>query len=108
MNTEVMFSSKTPEWATPQDLFDSLNAKYHFDLDPASTDENAKCEKHFTKAEDGLTQNWGGTVYFVTRLMEKPLQNGCKRALKKLRSPGQRLLCFCQPALIRNGFMTTA
>ena len=55
-----MFSSKTPEWATPQDLFDRLDQQYHFNLDPASTDENAKCNNHFTKENDGLSQSWGG------------------------------------------------
>ncbi len=65
MNTDVMFSSKTPEWATPQDLFDRLNEKYHFNLDPASTDENAKCKKHFTEKDNGLIQSWGGHRVFL-------------------------------------------
>ena len=64
MNTEVMFSSATPEWATPQDLFDALDAEFHFTLDPCSTDENAKCAKHYTKAQDGLAQDWTGERVF--------------------------------------------
>ena len=55
-----MFSSKTPEWATPQDLFDRLNDTYNFNLDPASTDENAKCATHYTIDDDGLSHSWGG------------------------------------------------
>lgn len=55
-----LFSSATVEWATPQALFDKLDAEFHFDLDPCCTHENAKCAEHFTKAEDGLFQNWGG------------------------------------------------
>ena len=55
-----MFSSKTPEWATPQDLYDALNERYNFNLDPASTDDNAKCDNHFTVETDGLSQSWGG------------------------------------------------
>ena len=46
MNTDLMFSSKTEEWETPQAFFDSLNSEFHFTLDVCSTDENAKCEKH--------------------------------------------------------------
>ena len=53
-------SSKTPEWATPQSFFDSLNQEFSFTLDPCSTHENAKCEKHFTKEDDGLSRSWGG------------------------------------------------
>ena len=61
---DSLFSSKSVEWETPQGLFDSLNAEFHFTLDPCSTDENAKCEKHYTKEQDGLAQDWTGeTVY---------------------------------------------
>ena len=59
MKKEVMFSSETGLWATPQDLFDRLDAEFHFDLDPCADDENHKCEKYFTEAEDGLAQDWG-------------------------------------------------
>ena len=65
INNELMFSSKSNEWATPQDLFDKLNAVYHFNLDPASTNENAKCEKHFTENENGLAKSWGGAYGFL-------------------------------------------
>ena len=59
-----LFSSASVEWETPQVLFDALNEKFGFTLDPCSTDDNAKCEKHFTKAENGLIQSWDGeTVY---------------------------------------------
>lgn len=60
MNKEVMFSSATGVWATPQDFFDSLDAEFNFTLDPCANDENHKCERYFTEAEDGLAQDWGG------------------------------------------------
>lgn len=69
LNTEVMFSSKSNEWATPQDLFNRLDSTYKFNLDPASTDENAKCDNHFTIKEDGLAQSWGG----VSRVLQSSL-----------------------------------
>lgn len=56
----VMFSSKTEEWATPQAFFDKLNDEFSFTLDVCSTDENAKCKKHYTKSDDGLAQDWSG------------------------------------------------
>ena len=59
-----LFTSNSDEWETPQDFFDSLNDEFHFTLDPCSTDGNAKCEKHYTKEQDGLLQDWTGeTVY---------------------------------------------
>lgn len=60
MNKEVMFSSATGVWATPQEFFDGLDAEFNFTLDPCANDENHKCEKYFTEAEDGLAQDWGG------------------------------------------------
>lgn len=60
MNTEAMFSSKTDLWETPQDLFDKLNAVYNFETDVCALPENAKCQKYYTPAEDGLKQKWGG------------------------------------------------
>ena len=63
MNTELMFSSKTDLWETPQDLFDKLNNEFHFTLDVCATPENAKCEEFYTKEQDGLKQPWKGTVW---------------------------------------------
>lgn len=64
MMSEVMFSSKRKDWETPKELFDELDREFHFTLDPASTDENALCKKHFTPRENGLLQSWQGeTVY---------------------------------------------
>ena len=64
MNTEVMFSSKTDQWATPQDFFDELNREFKFTLDPCADHENHKCPLYFTKETDGLKQDWGGHTVF--------------------------------------------
>ena len=63
MNTELMFSSKTDLWETPQDLFDKLNNEFHFTLDVCATPENAKCDSFYTKEQDGLSQPWKGVVW---------------------------------------------
>ena len=59
-NLDVMYSSKTDQWATPQDFFDGLNAEFGFDLDPCADDQNHKCERYFTREQNGLLQDWGG------------------------------------------------
>ena len=53
-----LYSSQTDEWSTPQCFFDALNDEFKFTLDPCATPENAKCPAFFTKAQDGLEQDW--------------------------------------------------
>jgi phage N-6-adenine-methyltransferase len=48
---------------TPPELFDPLNAVYRFTLDVAASRHNARCARYFTRAEDGLTQPWTGSVW---------------------------------------------
>lgn len=59
----VHFSSNNHDWETPQELFDSLDREFRFTLDPCATKENAKCSRYFTKADDGLKQDWFGVVF---------------------------------------------
>ena len=69
MNKETqktMFSSKTGEWATPQEFFDKLNWRFGpFDLDPCANIHNTKCANFYTEAEDGLSKDWSGHTVFV-------------------------------------------
>lgn len=55
--------SESAEWSTPKDLFNELDKEFCFDLDAASTHENALCEKHWTIAENGLVMPWEGNVW---------------------------------------------
>lgn len=64
MNVDLMFSSKTDMWSTPQYLFDSLNKEFHFTLDPCATSSNAKCKRYYTKDDDGLGKDWSGEIVF--------------------------------------------
>lgn len=64
MLSSALFSSKTDLWSTPQDFFDELDKEFNFNLDPCSTHDNAKCDKHYTIEEDGLIQDWSGHTVF--------------------------------------------
>lgn len=57
---KAMTSTGKDDWETPKDLFDELDAEFHFTLDPCCTHESAKCKKHYTLDDDGLAQDWGG------------------------------------------------
>ena len=81
-------SSKSIEWATPKEFFAQLDKEFHFDLDPCSTHENAKCVKHYTIEEDGLSQDWGGE-YSATLLTEGKYPSGSESATMRA---GSRIL----------------
>jgi len=55
---KILLSTGKDDWETPSWLFESLNNKYHFDLDAAATEQNAKCSMYFDEADNGLKQDW--------------------------------------------------
>lgn len=78
MITKGWFTSDSQEWATPQKVFDELDAEFHFTLDPCCTHENAKCEKHYTKEDDRLSRSWARETVFCN-----PPYKDLKRWAKK-------------------------
>lgn len=62
--SQALFSTGKNDWATPQELFDELDAEFHFTLDPCATPETAKCAKFYTEKDNGLVQDWTGETVF--------------------------------------------
>lgn len=58
MINKGLFTSNTPEWETPQDLFDKLDKEFNFYADVCATKENAKCPVYITKKNDALSHSW--------------------------------------------------
>ena len=54
-----LFSRASDEWATPPDLYASLDAEFHFTLDAAATAENARSPTFLTRDQDALLARWG-------------------------------------------------
>ena len=93
-NITACLSSDSCEWTTPDELFRQLDDEFHFNLDPCSTDANAKCERHFTIADDGLSQNWGGVsgilqpaVWTRNRRVGRKMFHGIPQGGHRRRSP---------------------
>ena len=61
----VLFSSKSDNWATPDWLFDKLNKTYNFTLDPCASQDNAKCSKFYTEEDNGLTKSFQNETVFI-------------------------------------------
>ena len=53
-----LFTSKTDQWATPQNFFDKLNAQYNFELDVCADKTNHKVKKYYDEQDNGLIQPW--------------------------------------------------
>ena len=64
VNSALMFSKATDEWATPQAFYDALNQEFGFGIDAASTVANAKVDVCFAidhpnpLCRDALTPDW--------------------------------------------------
>lgn len=80
MLNEVHYKSGSKEWETPQDLFDALNEKFKFTLDVCATPDNTKCEKYFTKEENGLIQDWSNKVCWMNPPYGKVIKEWVKKA----------------------------
>jgi phage N-6-adenine-methyltransferase len=88
-----LFTSNTDLWETPQDFFDALNAKYHFETDVCATPKNAKCERFYTPEQDGLSKVWKGVCW-----MNPPYGRGIgtwvRKAMESARENGATVVCL--------------
>ena len=53
------------DYPTPQEWFDYLDLEFGFTLDPCCAHGTAKCAKHYTEAEDGLSKSWEDERVFM-------------------------------------------
>ena len=92
MRSAALFSHERDDWATPKWLFERLDAEFHFTLDPCASDENATCPRFYTKAEDGLTRPWSGSV-FLNPPYGRPLGRWLEKAQESARA-GATVVCL--------------
>lgn len=83
MVSKTLFSSNKDNWSTPQYLFDDLNKEFHFTLDPASDDDNAKCDRHYTLLDDGLSKSWAGERVWLNPPYGKTISVWMEKAYKE-------------------------
>lgn len=105
MINDSLFSSRTEEWATPQDLFNKLNTEFNFTLDPCATADNAKCSKFFTKEQDGLAQSWQGERVFMNPPYGRSIGLWIKKAYEEA-GGGRWLFVLFHHGLTLVGFIT--
>jgi site-specific DNA-methyltransferase (adenine-specific) len=76
----IHFSSKTNEWATPQDFYDQLNKEFNFTLDPCADATNYKCPKYYTQSDNGLAQSWDNETVFCNPPYGREIKHWVKKA----------------------------
>lgn len=75
-----------PIQRTPDGLFRRLDDEFHFTLDAAASDRNAKCGRYFTVADDGLGQDWGRDVVWCNPPFGRGLREWARKAWEASRS----------------------
>lgn len=93
MRTDVMFSSATDLWSTPQDFFDKLNAVFCFETDVCALPENAKCSRFYTPEQDGLAQEWTG-VCWMNPPYGRAINAWVEKAYDSAKSNGATIVCL--------------
>jgi len=83
--TEIAGSSEKHDWETPKELFDALDAEFHFQTDLCAVPSTAKCRRFFTPNENGLSQQWTGMCWAnppygnqIPKWVEKAYRSACE------------------------------
>lgn len=79
----VHFQSEKHTWETPQELFDALDAEFHFTIDVAASPENAKCDRYYTYIENGLARSWKGERVFLNPPYGADLARWVEKAVRE-------------------------
>jgi phage N-6-adenine-methyltransferase len=91
----VHFSSATAEWATPAAFFEKLVLRFGpFDLDPCASVENAKADLFYTRADDGLKQDWSGRRVFMNPPYGRSIGKWMQKAYESSIEGGAVVVCL--------------
>ena len=91
------------DWETPQDFFDNLNKEFNFTLDPCATHKTAKCDKYYTKENNGLIQDWGDNVVFCNPPYGSEIKYWVKKCYEESQNPNA-IVVMLIPARTDTGY----
>ena len=80
------------KWETPQDLFNTLNLEFGFDVDVCAEDSTAKCKKYYTVIDNGLAQHWSG-VCWMNPPYDRSIGEWVKKAYESAQN-GATVVCL--------------
>jgi len=82
-NDNVHFSSESNKCETPQDFYNKLNKEFNFTLDPCASPETAKCDKFYTKKDNGLSKDWSRDTVFMNPPYGREIKYWIEKAYKE-------------------------
>ena len=91
--TNGLFSSRSDEWETPWNLFNQLNAEFHFNTDVCATPQNKKCAHFYSKDEDGLKQSWRGNCW-MNPPYGRVIKDWVEKAYKATQESAETVVCL--------------
>ena len=90
---QVHFSSKSNEWNTPDDLYNTLDNEFNFTLDPCTNGLNNKCNKFYTEKENGLIQDWSKDIVFMNPPYGRQISQWIEKAYNESLK-GAKVVCL--------------
>lgn len=78
-----LMSSNSDDWATPIKFYEELNNEFNFTLDPCASDINHKCNKYYTKNDNGLIKDWTGERVFCNPPYGKEISKWVEKAYQE-------------------------
>lgn len=94
MGQAYMPQAESVEWGTPRALFDKWDSQYHFTLDVCASEENAKCSRFYTRADDGLKHDWTGEVCWMNPPYGRELKRWVAKACDQAQNCGATVVCL--------------
>jgi len=79
-------------YSTPQPFFDKLDAEFHFTLDAAASEVNAKCRKYYTESDNGLLQSWDNEIVWCNPPYNHATSEWVRKALESRNTTSVLLL----------------
>lgn len=70
-------------WETPDALFKVFDDRFHFTLDVCANADNHKVNKYYGIEADGLIQNWGHNVCWMSPPYDRALKRWVRRAAEE-------------------------
>lgn len=87
IGSQALFSAGSKEWGTPLSFFDRLDAEFQFTIDVCASPENTKCRRFYSKADNGLIQDWGGERVWCNPSYGRDITDWVAKAYLESRKP---------------------